>query len=165
MLGQLIPSDDGVVAVSLLGAATTTDTNEHCRQPIRRQLERVTRADLEHLLTEVVREVRTPTREAAVRAAQKEKFETTNNDLGLNYTMPVFDKLSSLWLKVNELAPPPEDDDEPLGEWDADVASIRAVIDRIEVPDEPGMTTESVNEVDAASGGSKAPQVGRKPRG
>ena len=49
VLGQLIPSDNGMVVVSLLGAATTIDTNEHCRQPIRRQIESgVTRARLRH---------------------------------------------------------------------------------------------------------------------
>ena len=159
VLGQLIPSDEGVVTVSLLGAATTTDTNEHCRQPIRRQLERgVTRAELEHVLTEVVREVRTPIREEAVRAAQKEAFETANSALGLNYTTVIFDKLSALWLKVNEMVPPPEDDDEPLGEWDADIGSIKAVIDRIEVPDEPPVVAEPSGVQSELDGSSRGPQ-------
>ena len=88
------------------------------------------------MLTEAVREVRTPIRRR-LSVRFKIDFEISNSGLGLNYTAPIYDKLSSLWLKVNELAPPPEEDDETLKEWDADVDSIRAVINRIEVPDEP----------------------------
>jgi len=139
VLGDLIPSDDGLVAVSLLGAAMTIDTNEHRRMQIRQDLEKnVTHADLEQLVTEVVRDVRTPIREDAVRGKEKARFESSNVAAGLNYTPPIFDALSSLWTKVNELVLREDEDgdDEPLPPWDTDVLSIRRVIDRIVDPSE-----------------------------
>jgi len=152
--GELIPSDDGVVAVSLLGAAITIDTNEHRRQPIRRAVEaNVIKSDLQQLVTEVVRCVRTPVREETVRLAQKTKFEGTNVDAGLNYTAPIYDAFEALWVKVNALAPretEDEDEEEPLGPWDGNVMSIRKVIERMVVPDE--MTAGEPEESAVASG-------------
>jgi 3-phosphoglycerate kinase len=146
VLGDLIPSADGLVAVSLLGAAMTIDTNEHRRMQIRQELEKnVTRADLRQLVTEVVRDVRTPVREDAVRYKEKVRFETTNVGVGLNYTPPIFDALSSLWGKVNEMVPQGAEGDnaEPLPPWDADVNSIRRVIDGIVDPNEVIAAAES----------------------
>lgn len=99
-VGSLSPKG-GVVTVSLQGAAVTRDSNEHCRVPARERLiHDGTREDIEHMLTEVIREVRTPIREEAVRAAQELAFESVNADAGLNYTVPIYDACAALWAKA-----------------------------------------------------------------
>jgi hypothetical protein len=113
-----------------------SDTNEHRRLPVRLGLERkVMCADMNELVTSVVREVRTPRREEAVRAAQKLSFESKNVNMGLNYTPAIYDSLAALWIKVNDLAPPElvenGEDDEALCDWDGDVNSIKSIIDRM----------------------------------
>jgi 3-phosphoglycerate kinase len=132
---------NGLVAVSLLGACLASDTNEHRRLPIRLGIEKkVTCAEMKDLVTSVVRDVKTPRREETIRAAQKKNFERLNIKIGgLNYTAPIYDAFAALWVKVNDWAPPDPDreDDEPLPEWDGDVSSIRAVIDRMYDDDSP----------------------------
>lgn len=133
VLGDILPSPEGLVTVSLLGAAMTTDTNEHRRLPIRHAVERsVTRSKCEQLIAEVVRDVRTPERQEALHMAQKIKFESLNVEAGLNFTPLIYEAFANLWIKVNDQAAPDpdeEDDDEPLPPWDGDVNSIRRVID------------------------------------
>ena len=133
VLGDILPSPEGLVTVSLLGAAVTTDTNEHRRLPIRHAVERsVTRSKCEQLIAEVVRDVKTPERQEALHMAQKIKFESLNVEAGLNFTPLIYEAFANLWVKVNDQAAPDpdeEDDDEPLAPWDGDVNSIRRVID------------------------------------
>mmetsp|Transcript_26024 Transcript_26024/g.33826 ORF Transcript_26024/g.33826 Transcript_26024/m.33826 type:complete len:1676 (+) Transcript_26024:31-5058(+) len=144
--------NNGVVAVSLLGACLAIDTNEHRRLPVRLGLDKnVTNADMKEFITSVIREVRTPRREETIQSFNKVKFETLNVSSGLNYTPAIYDALSSLWYKVNDLAPPDptREDDEVLPEWDGDIYSIKAVIDRMYDPDSttprPGSPYDPLN--------------------
>jgi hypothetical protein len=93
----------GLHSLCLRGLCTVEDQNEHHRATLRRTLSSWEwELQVRDLVCDVVTTVRTPRREAVIRAAQRQAFERANQWLGAVYEAGRYDALLDLYARVRD---------------------------------------------------------------